>query len=104
MLSGQGPVIVSRLNIEGSVGAAPASVEQDITREIVPVVLIKVQTQEVSRGDGYERRGLIVDVPRTPASRLRFGANWFRELAAMLFHIAAKLRVNTERWRTRESL
>src|SRR5690349_13586217 len=104
MLSGQGPVIVSRLDLEGSAGTVPASVEQDLTREFVAVVLIKVQTQEVGRGDGYERRRLIVDVPRAPASRLRFGANCLRELAATLFHMVAKLRVNPESWRTRESL
>jgi hypothetical protein len=85
-------------------GIVPASVEQDLTREIVAVVLIKVQTQDVSRGDGYERRRPIVDVPRTPASRLRFGASGCREPAALLFHMAAKLRVNTGSWRMWESL
>ena len=34
MLSGQGPVIVSRLDIEGSAGTVPASVARDLTREI----------------------------------------------------------------------
>jgi hypothetical protein len=38
MLSGQGPVIVSRLDIEGSDGTVPAGTEQDLTREIEVVV------------------------------------------------------------------
>jgi hypothetical protein len=61
-----------------------------LTREIVAVVLINAQNQNCSQRGGCGRRALIVDVLRTPAAPLKFCASCLRELAALLFHAAAK--------------
>jgi hypothetical protein len=61
-----------------------------LTREIVAIVLINAQNQNYSQCDGCGRRVLTVDVLRTPAAPLQFCASCLRELAAMLFHAAAK--------------
>jgi hypothetical protein len=51
------------------------------------------QNYDCNRCDGCGRRASIVDVLTTPASRLKSCASCFRELTAILFHLAAQVRV-----------